>query len=51
MPEINVEKIGPLYHLWIDGEFSGVYKDLNEISKIFEEEEQENERDSNQSDH
>ncbi len=44
VPEIDVEKIGQLYYLWIHGEISGVYKDLNEISKILEEEELENER-------
>ena len=38
-----MEKIDGTYHLWIDGKFTGVYKDLNEISKIFEEE-LENER-------
>ena len=43
MPEIDMEKIDGAYHLWIDGEFSGVYKDLDEVSKIFEEE-QDNER-------
>ena len=42
MPEIDMEKIDGAYHLWIDGKFSGVYKDLDEVSKIFQEEEQEN---------
>ena len=44
MPEIDMEKIDGAYHLWIDGKFTGVYKDLDEISKLFEEGEQENER-------
>ena len=42
MPEIDMEKIDGAYHLWIDGKFTGVYKDLDEVSRIFEEEEQEN---------
>ena len=37
-----MEKIDGAYHLWIDGKFTGVYKNLDEISKVFEEEEQEN---------
>lgn len=42
-----MEKIDGAYHLWIDGKFTGVYKDLDEISKVFEEEELENERSGN----
>lgn len=35
MPEINMEKIDGTYHLWVNGEFCGVYDDLAEVSKVF----------------
>lgn len=51
MPEIDMEKIDGAYHLWVNGEFCGVYDDLGEVSKVFlkeviplVKEEQENER-------
>ena len=35
MPEINMEKIDGAYHLWVNGEFCGVFDDLAEVSKVF----------------
>lgn len=39
-----MEKIDGAYHLWVNGEFCGVFDDLAEVSKVFLKEEQENER-------
>lgn len=30
-----MEKIDGTYHLWVNGEFCGVYDDLAEVSKVF----------------
>lgn len=57
MPSVDVRQIDNKYHLWLEGELLGVFDSLREVADemlrtvIPKFEEEQNERDSNQSNH